>query len=167
MAGLCSIVMVYPKLITDILGKPNAEGSNVIPIAQTAMRITAMGIIFDAFCNAMVQTLRSLDDHVMPMEVSIGALWAGVGIAAVLALATDLGIYGLAIGYVFGNVFSSVPLGWRFYSKTELGALAALNSAPARHTPTENAHVWCCPVGSSGRSDSVQAHLLSNTGSQE
>lgn len=121
---LCAVVLVYPQVITDIVSNLDSGDGSQAKLAQNTVRITAAGIIFDTLCNTMMQTLRSLNDNVVPMGIAIATLWTGVGIAACLALTSNLGVYGLSIGYLAGNLLGSAMLGCRFHQKTQLATLA-------------------------------------------
>lgn len=129
MTAICLAIIIAPQIVTSLVSNQDASDGSVIPIAQTTVRITAVGIIFNTLANAMLQILRSLKDNNAPTALSIVSQWLGVSLSYVLAFTADLGIYGLALGGVIGNALNAITLALRFWPRTEEAALSRVGEA--------------------------------------
>lgn len=102
-----SILAIRPNLLTSHLST-NAE--QVSALLQVIMPI----MVFSVFCNAVqfyaLQQLRALGYQSEPTAISVVANLAAMGLAALLSFATNLDIYGTAIGYCLGLAGAAILL---------------------------------------------------------
>lgn len=97
------------------LGRPIAEiftnETPVIDIATSILMIAAAFQLVDGTQVVTVGALRGLGETRLPMRISALSYWLiGMTLAATLAFATGLGVFGLWYGFVAGLAFACVLL---------------------------------------------------------
>ena len=155
---ICLVAMIHPKFIIGMMSNPDRTDPRVIPLAETTIRITAAGLVFDVLGNAMVQCLRSLNDNAVPSVIAITGLWLGLFFGALLGYKAELGVPGLAMGYLISNIMINAFILPRFLKKTRPEALAVVAHPVAESSA---ATLWCCHHQSAGvPDDEVVQYLL-------
>lgn len=118
------IFSIKPDWLMTILGQDNKDVQNYTSILIPMM---ACGVILEALRYAFLQQLRNnLKDGVPATLISCAGLLIGVGCSWGLGLHTDLGIYGVALGWIIGLVASSAWLFFRWNSRSQPGAIERL-----------------------------------------
>ncbi len=150
---LCLLSAIYPDFLAFLI--VGAETSpEIMEIARVVVRITAAGIICDAFRNAELYQRRvisaveqgkkaakeditgvSIQNPMIPSALSIASLWIGVGLAYGLGHHTEMGVVGVSAGLNLGFALGATVLlpGWisktKFYS-TYQGPIHASEGTP-------------------------------------
>lgn len=131
---------------------PNPLSSD--PAIQSTLKyfapVISAGIGFDNIRNNLLQQLRALllKDAKRPIAISILSLLIGMITAGVLSQKTDSGIYGVAIGYLVGNVLAVILLSMLWSKEIQpekMRATATLEKLPilfaSKKKPTSFTHV--------------------------
>lgn len=121
---LCVLVSIWPTFLQNIL---NSRDDNIVGTTSILMPIMAVGIVFDAARYTMLRTLRSLADSWVPAAISFVGLAMGLSLSAALGLSTELGIYGVGVGYSVGLTFATIGLFYRWKEKTEINHVKTVN----------------------------------------
>lgn len=150
---LCFLAAIYPDFLAFLI--VGAETSpEIMEMARVVVRITAAGIMCDAFRNAALYQRRvisaveqgkkakkeditgiSIENPMIPSALSIASLWIGVGLAYGLGNHTEMGVAGVSAGLNLGFALGAAALlpGWirktKFYA-TYQGPLHASEGTP-------------------------------------
>jgi MATE family multidrug resistance protein len=119
----CSI---EPRLLT--LGiKSNEE--ETLSILKILMPIISIGVIADIIRYNVLQQLRALGDSTYATIISVIGLSLGLIASGTLGLKTNLGIYGVGVGYTGGIVLASAGLLARWSSRIQPNNIKEFNDA--------------------------------------
>lgn len=86
-----------------------------MPVAITATRFMLLSAIFAAWMEVVSRALAGAGETLLPMLVSIAALWLiQLPMAALLSHVAGLGPIGLWLGLVLSYLFGGLAMAWRF-----------------------------------------------------
>lgn len=110
------ILSIYPEFLMTVLGSNNTE---IAAILEILVPIMSLGVIFDSIRFNLLQQLRALGDVNGSALVSTFCLANGLLSAGLLGLETDMGIYGVGIGYTSGVLLAAFALFLRWNSRIQ------------------------------------------------
>lgn len=108
------ILSIVPKLLTDVLGQDDQDVQEILP---KLIPIMATSIALDAARFGLLQQLRTLGDGNKATLVSSAGLVTGTFLSWCLGFRTNLGIYGVALGFVLGVLIATLGLFMRWQSR--------------------------------------------------
>ena len=115
--AICTIIPTIfvsnPDIMLSIFGKPNAAIE--ANIRKTAPYFAA-GFTLDALSFAALFQARMLGDHVISGGFRVVSFIFGAAMSALLSITFNMGIEGLAIGYMMGMAASAILVSTRFYN---------------------------------------------------
>lgn len=121
---ICILVSAWPALLQKML---NNQDESIVETTSILTPIMTTGIIFDAARYTMLQGLRSLADRWGATIISSAGLAIGLGLSAVLGLTTELGVYGVGIGYSAGLAIATLGLAYRWIERTKVEYVETVN----------------------------------------
>lgn len=102
--------------------------------------IILAGNIVDSARYNLLQQLRALDDFIPSTAISIAGLSSGIVASGLLGLKTELGIYGVGMGYLGGILFIATPgLLFRWHSRIQAENIAHRLEQPVVQDPKASA----------------------------
>lgn len=121
-------IAIFPKSLTVFLGK---DVDHINPILSYLMPLVAGGVIAESARNNLLQQARAYGDANGGGFVSMMGLILGMVLAALLGLGTDLGIYGIALGYTLGITIAASFLFTRWLPRIQPQAMKQQHENPA------------------------------------
>lgn len=131
------ILASYPPLLMSIIGSDN---ESIAQILHYLAPIIFVGSILDSVRFNLLQQLRVLDDAKVSALVSSTCLTIGMGLSALLGLKSNLGIYGVGIGYSTGILMATLCLFTRWLPRIEPKAIEENRKNDIQSNPLAN----CC-----------------------
>lgn len=131
------VLSAYPTILSDILGSNNEIIKNTL---HGLAPIMFTGCVLDAARFNMLQQLCVLGDAKNASYLSSGCIALGIILSATLGLKTNMGVYGVALGYTTGIALATAILFMRWKTRIEPGAMEAHKNNPVTTTNTQN----CC-----------------------
>ena len=120
---------IQPRWLLQLLGQEEDEQYSILRILIPLM---ALAVLFDAVRYNLLQQLRNnLGDGNRATILSSASMLSGCLLSWALGVHTNLGIYGVALGYLTGIFAAMIGLAVRWKSKIEPFALAAHNEGIA------------------------------------
>ncbi len=105
-AILCSIaILLWAENIVDVFSTDH----ELIGIASTFLRIAVAGYIITGFIGVLQQCISGAGDTMVPMVVSLAAMWAiQLPLAFLISKNTSLGVYGIRWAIVASSVVNAI-----------------------------------------------------------
>ena len=114
---ICIPISISPQILTSIYA--SSVNSNVMKMAKYLIPLAAGQTLAETAGLSMTQTLRSANDLYKPTVIKISLLWLGVLTGYLLGFKTDLGIYGVNLGFLLGVAIGTAALLPRWAVKTK------------------------------------------------
>lgn len=125
----------------------NVRSANISDILKVLAPIMSAGIIADSWRFNILSQLRGMGDNGIPMVITVSGVGAGLLISSLLALKSQLGVYGIAVGYVAGNALSGSALSIRWLQ--QLRRMDNIDNQPLFESAKPKKRQWltffkCC-----------------------
>lgn len=156
----CLGVSLVPGLLMNLLGRYNEDIGNKL---EVLVPIIAAGTLFDTVRYNLIQAMRATHDWFWPAAISTVGLCSGLGLAALLGLATNTDVYGLGIGYTVGILLAVISLSARWWGRTAPEAIREAEETYQVRKESGDDSSWCGYARSFFTSCRTSAPLESRT----
>ena len=105
-AILCSLaILLWAETIVDVF----STDGDLIGIASTFLRIAVAGYVITGFIGVLQQCISGAGDTIVPMVVSLLAIWlVQLPLAFLISKNTSLGVYGIRWAIVASSAVNAV-----------------------------------------------------------
>lgn len=118
--GIALIFIIFHRPLADVFihfDQPDAQAIYYLALWILGLRIISM--LFDGTVDVITGALRGLYDTKFPMYLSMAMHWLfALPLAAILGFGLHLGVIGLVLGGLAGNLLSASVLTWRWHHKS-------------------------------------------------